>query len=130
MLARLAGVGGGARFGPCGRLQDFRAGGAFRGTSGFRAAATMSARRSGIIIRIPISPPSTATSMTRAISRSNPRIMIAGIVTPRPNAIDSPADPAVCTILFSRSSSPAGQIFEKNAEEGDRDDCDGIKHLP
>ena len=27
---------------------------------------------------------------------------IAGMVTPRPNAIDSPADPAVCTMLFSR----------------------------
>ena len=28
--------------------------------------------------------------------------MIAGIVTPRPKAIDSPADPAVWTMLFSR----------------------------
>ncbi len=28
--------------------------------------------------------------------------MIAGIVTPRPKAIDSPAEPAVCTMLFSR----------------------------
>ena len=27
---------------------------------------------------------------------------MAGMVTPTPNAIDSPADPAVCTILFSR----------------------------
>ena len=62
----------------------------------------MSARRSGIIIRIPINPPRMATSMTRVISRSNPRIMIAGIVTPKPKAIDSPAEPAVCTILFSR----------------------------
>ena len=43
-----------------------------------------------------------ATSMTRVISRSNPRIMIAGIVTPSPKAIDSPAEPAVCTMLFSR----------------------------
>ena len=40
--------------------------------------------------------------MTRVISRSNPRIMIAGIVTPRPKAMDSPADPAVWTMLFSR----------------------------
>ena len=62
----------------------------------------MSARRSGIIIRIPISPPRIATSMTRVISRSKPRIMMAGMVTPRPNAIDSPAEPAVCTMLFSR----------------------------
>ncbi len=64
--------------------------------------ATMSARRSGIIMRIPRSPPSTATSITREISRSKPRIMIAGIVTPTPNAIDSPAEPAVWTMLFSR----------------------------
>ena len=64
--------------------------------------STISARRSGIIIRIPSKPPSTATNITRVISRSNPRIMIAGMVTPRPNAIDSPADPAVCTILFSK----------------------------
>ena len=28
--------------------------------------------------------------------------MIAGMVTPRPKAIDSPAEPAVCTMLFSR----------------------------
>ena len=43
-----------------------------------------------------------ATSMTRVISRSNPRIRIAGMVTPRPKAIDSPAEPAVCTMLCSR----------------------------
>ena len=28
--------------------------------------------------------------------------MIAGIVTPTPNAMDSPAEPAVCAMLFSR----------------------------
>ena len=63
---------------------------------------TMSARRSGIIIRMPSSPPSTATSSTRVSSRSNPRIRIAGIVTPTPKAIDSPALPVVCTMLCSR----------------------------
>ncbi len=62
----------------------------------------MSARRSGIIIKMPSKPPSTATSATRVISRSNPRIMIAGIVTPIPKAIDSPAEPAVWTMLSSR----------------------------
>ncbi len=51
---------------------------------------------------MPSSPPSTATSVTRQISRSNPRIRIAGIVTPTPNAIDSPAEPAVC-ITFDSS---------------------------
>ena len=63
---------------------------------------TINARRSGIIIRIPSNPPSKPTSMTRPISRSKPRIMIAGMVTPRPKAMDSPAEPAVCTMLFSR----------------------------
>src|SRR5439155_3346377 len=63
---------------------------------------TINARRSGIIINIPSAPPRIATSITRDNSRSKPRIMIGGIVTPTPNAIDSPADPAVCTMLFSR----------------------------
>ena len=72
------------------------------GISACRAAARSSARRSGIIIRMPSRPPSTATSITRVTSRSKPRIMIAGIVTPTPKAIDSPAEPAVCTMLFSR----------------------------
>ena len=62
----------------------------------------MNARRSGIIIRMPRIPPSTETIITRIGSMSYPRIMSAGIVAPTPNAIDSPADPAVWTILFSR----------------------------
>ena len=63
---------------------------------------TMSARRSGIIIKMPSRPPISATISTRESSRSKPRIRIAGIVTPTPNAIDSPAEPAVCVMLFSR----------------------------
>ena len=63
---------------------------------------TIRARRSGTIIRMPSSPPSTATSVTRVSSRLNPRIMMAGIVTPTPKAMDSPAEPAVWTMLFSR----------------------------
>ena len=62
----------------------------------------MSARRSGIIIKMPSAPPRIATSITRVSSRSNPRIMIAGMVTPTPKAMDSPAEPAVCAMLFSR----------------------------
>src|SRR5579883_2276183 len=62
----------------------------------------MNARRSGIIIRIPRSPPRTDTVITRTGSISNPRRNRAGIVTPTPNAIDSPADPVVWTMLFSR----------------------------
>ena len=54
-----------------------------------------------------------ATSMTRVISRSKPRIMMAGMVTPTPNAIDSPADPAVCTMLFSRIVASLPPNFER-----------------
>ena len=35
-------------------------------------------------------------------SISKPSSITAGIVTPTPNAIDSPAEPVVCTMLFSR----------------------------
>ena len=62
----------------------------------------MCVRRSGTIIRMPSKPPNTPTSITRVYSRSKPRIRIAGIVMPTPNAIDSPAEPAVCVMLCSR----------------------------
>ena len=39
---------------------------------------------------------------TRVSSRSKPRMRMAGIVTPTPKAMDSPADPAVCVMLCSR----------------------------
>ena len=64
--------------------------------------------------------PSSPTNITRVISRSNPRIIIAGIVTPRPKAMDSPADPAVWTMLFSRivaSRPPAFDHSRKSASE-------------
>ena len=63
---------------------------------------TIRARRIGIIMRIPSSPPRTPTIKTCRISRSKPRIRMAGIVAPKPKAIDSPADPAVWTMLCSR----------------------------
>ena len=69
---------------------------------------------------MPSRPPSTATSITRAISRSKPRIMIAGMVTPTPKAIDSPAEPAVWTMLFSRivaRASPAAAERRKRVIE-------------
>jgi len=47
-------------------------------------------------------PPSTATVITRTGSISNPSSRSAGIVTPTPKAIDSPALPVVWTMLFSR----------------------------
>jgi hypothetical protein len=65
--------------------------------------STINARRNGIIMRMPNKPPRMATSITRVISKSKPRIMIAGMVTPRPNAIDSPAEPAVWTMLFCKT---------------------------
>jgi len=49
----------------------------------------------GIIIRMPRMPPRTATVMTRIGSISKPRSKSAGIVTPTPKAIDSPALPVV-----------------------------------
>ncbi len=81
---------------------------------------TMSARRNGIIMRMPSKPPSTATSATRVTSRSKPKIMIAGMVTPTPKAMDSPALPAVCTMLFSRivaSFMPSLESSRKNVME-------------
>ena len=47
-------------------------------------------------------PPSTDTVMTRTGSISKPSSSSAGIVTPTPKAIDSPALPVVWTMLFSR----------------------------
>ena len=73
-----------------------------RGTVSLPCCLTMNARRSGIIIRMPSRPPSTATVMTRTSSMSKPRSSSAGIVTPTPKAIDSPAEPVVWTMLFSR----------------------------
>ena len=62
----------------------------------------MNARRSGIIIKMPSAPPSTAATITWLMSILKPSKMTAGMVTPMPKAIDSPAEPAVCTMLFSK----------------------------
>ena len=40
--------------------------------------------------------------------------MIAGIVTPTPKAIDSPAEPAVCTMLFSRMVASRPPSFDSS----------------
>jgi hypothetical protein len=40
-------------------------------------------------------------------------MMMAGIVTPTPKAMDSPAEPAVCTMLFSRMVALRPPILEK-----------------
>ena len=62
----------------------------------------MNARRSGIIIRIPSDPPSTETAITVQRFMSKPTSITAGMAMPTPKAIDSPAEPVVCTMLFSR----------------------------
>jgi hypothetical protein len=62
----------------------------------------MKALRSGIIIKMPNNPPNVATVITCTNFMSKPSSISAGMVTPTPNAIDSPAEPVVCTMLFSR----------------------------
>ena len=37
---------------------------------------------------------------------------IAGMVTPTPKAIDSPAEPAVCVMLFSRMVESRSPVFD------------------
>ena len=82
---------------------------------------TQNARRSGIIIKMPSRPPKTETTITRVHSISNPRIITAGMVTPTPKAIDSPAEPVVWTMLFSRMRRPAeAERVGEAPEERDR----------
>jgi hypothetical protein len=52
--------------------------------------------------RTPSTPPRSASMKMRAYSSSKPRKMSAGSVKMTPEATDSPADPVVCTMLFSR----------------------------
>ncbi len=65
---------------------------------------TINCRRSGIIKSTPSHPPSRARKKTRQYSvfRENPRKISAGRVKMTPAAADSPAEPVVCTMLFSR----------------------------
>jgi hypothetical protein len=62
----------------------------------------MSARLSGIMSRMPMIPPTTAITAVFPTVRSYPMSRIAGSVKTMPAAIDSPAEPVVCTMLFSR----------------------------
>ena len=58
------------------------------------------------------------TKITRVTSISKPNSISAGIVTPTPKAIDSPADPAVCVMLFSRIvalRSPKAMLIARNS---------------
>src|SRR5690348_16090309 len=63
----------------------------------------MSCRRSGIINSTPSHPPSSAKKKTLQYCSGNPRKMSAGKVKITPPAMDSPAEPVVCTMLFSRT---------------------------
>ena len=72
------------------------------GVPGVPCILTIKARRSGIIARMPRMPPNTEMTTTRVRFMSKPSSRNAGMVTPTPKAIDSPAEPAVCTMLFSR----------------------------
>ena len=64
----------------------------------------MSWRRKGTMNNTPSQPPSKASGKTRqkVNSAPNPRKISAGMVNMTPAASDSPAEPVVCTILFSR----------------------------
>ena len=50
----------------------------------------------------PIQPPIIASRKMREYSSEKPRKMSAGRVKMTPAATDSPAEPVVCTMLFSR----------------------------
>ena len=65
---------------------------------------TISCRRSGIMNSTPSDPPSSARKKMRQYSvfSEKPRKISAGIVKITPAATDSPAEPVVCTMLFSR----------------------------
>src|SRR5271167_1833106 len=70
----------------------------------FPCSLTISCRRRGIMNSTPSHPPSSASGKIRQKVNSdpNPKKISAGIVNITPAASDSPADPVVCTILFSR----------------------------
>src|SRR5277367_1416197 len=65
---------------------------------------TINCRRSGIMNSTPSHPPISARKNMRQYSllSENPRKISAGMEKITPAATDSPADPVVCTILFSR----------------------------
>ena len=56
-----------------------------------------------------------AMTMVRVQSISKPRKMSAGIVKMTPPAIDSPAEPAVWTMLFSRIEAGTPNLRETTA---------------
>jgi hypothetical protein len=55
--------------------------------------------------------------------------MIAGMVTPTPNAIDSPAEPAVCTMLFSKIVASRTPILDNRRKKVIEMTATGIEAL-
>src|ERR1700676_902923 len=74
------------------------------GNARLPCSLTISWRRIGTIKRTPSHPPRSASGKMRRKVNSvpKPRKMSAGKVNMTPAASDSPAEPVVCTILFSR----------------------------
>ena len=60
---------------------------------------------------------------------SKPRIRIAGIVTATPKAIDSPAEPAVWVMLFSRIVASLRPSFERPRKSAREMTATGIEAL-
>ena len=81
---------------------------------GVGCISTMKARRRGIIMRTPSTPPQSESRSVRVQSISKPSRTSAGRVKATPAAIDSPAEPVVCTRQFSRMEArPRGIRWEK-----------------
>ena len=72
------------------------------GKGSFPCSSTITARLRGIIIRSPRVPPRPAIRVTVISFGASPNMYRAGMVKITPAAIDSPAEPMVCTMLFSR----------------------------
>src|SRR5216684_911573 len=74
------------------------------GNDRFPCSFTINCRRSGTMNSTPSQPPKSAIGKIRQNVNSdpNPRKISAGKVNITPAASDSPADPVVCTMLFSR----------------------------
>ncbi len=70
--------------------------------------STMSERRNGTENNTPSTPPrpDIASTHQKLKSFQNPRMTSAGIVKITPDARDVPAEPPVCTMLFSRMPPP------------------------
>ncbi len=72
----------------------------------FSCSFTIRYRRRGIISKTPRAPPVNAIKSVNDVLRGKPRKINAGMVNTTAAATDSPADPTVCTILFSRTVFP------------------------